>query len=181
MTAIIRDLLELSKFDDRRMEFEMAVEDLVALINANVQNHKITAEKEDREVSFISEVDEAFVHMDAARINQVLNNIISNSLRYSHPGAKIQIHLKPRLQYFMVYIHDDGIGIPKEDLRMIFERFYRVDKTRSRELGGTGLGLSIAKEIMEAHGGRIHAASELGVGTTMTLRFPKSQSDDIAE
>jgi two-component system sensor histidine kinase VicK len=181
MTAIIRDLLELSRFDDRRMEFDPAIDDLVALAHANVQNHKINAEKHGKEITFISDIKEAPILMDSARINQVFNNIISNSLRYSQAGAAIQVSIAERAQYYMVYISDDGIGIPKEDLRMIFERFYRVDKTRSRELGGTGLGLSIAKEIMEAHGGRIHAASELNVGTTMTLRFPKIEEEDEIE
>jgi len=173
MAAIIKDLLELSRFDSRRMEFDFVPADLVALVKENVQKHKITAEKQGKIISLTGEIDLANVNMDSARINQVLNNIISNSIRYSSEGAKISVELAEREESYVVYIHDDGIGIPKEDLRMIFDRFYRVDKARSRELGGTGLGLSIAKEIVEAHGGRIHAASELGVGTTITLRPPK--------
>ncbi|MCL2169902.1 MAG: cell wall metabolism sensor histidine kinase WalK [Defluviitaleaceae bacterium] len=175
MTDIIRDLLELSRFDDNRLEFNLEPDDLVALVTANVQNHKITAEKQQKELTLISEIRRADVLMDTSRINQVINNIISNSIRYSHEGAKIQVLIQDRAKFYIIYIQDDGIGIPKEELRNIFERFYRVDKNRSRELGGTGLGLSIAKEIMEAHGGRIHATSELGVGTTMTLRFPKME------
>jgi two-component system sensor histidine kinase VicK len=173
MATIIKDLLELSRFDDKRLDFDFDYDDLVSLVAENVQSHKINAEKQGKDIQFNSELTHAHISMDSARINQVLNNIISNSLRYSQEGALIQIEIRERGSYYMVYISDDGIGIPKEDLRMIFERFYRVDKARSRELGGTGLGLSIAKEIMEAHGGRIHAASELNVGTTMTLRFPK--------
>ncbi|MCL2855012.1 MAG: cell wall metabolism sensor histidine kinase WalK [Defluviitaleaceae bacterium] len=173
MTAIIRDLLELSRFDNKRMEFEFELGDVVALLEKNLHSHAITAEKQGKTITLHSEVARADVMMDAARIDQVVNNIVSNALRYSHAGAKIDVEVQERGLFYMVYIHDNGIGIPKEDLRMIFERFYRVDKARSRELGGTGLGLSIAREIMEGHGGRIHASSELGVGTTMTLRFPK--------
>lgn len=173
MATIIKDLLDLSRFDDKRMEFDMELQDIVKLLTKNLHSHVITAEKDGKSITFHSNVDEAYIMMDSARINQVINNIISNSLRYSHQGAKIQVEFQQRGIFYMVYIHDNGIGIPKEDLRMIFERFYRVDKARSRELGGTGLGLSIAREIMEGHGGRIHASSELGVGTTMVLRFPK--------
>jgi two-component system sensor histidine kinase VicK len=176
MAAIIKDLLELSRFDSKRMEFDFEPADLVALVTENVQSHKITAEKQGKTISLVNGPAKANIMMDSARISQVLDNIISNSLRYSLEGAKISIEMVEREESYMVYIHDDGIGIPKEDLRMIFDRFYRVDKARSRELGGTGLGLSIAKEIVETHGGRINAASELGVGTTMTLRLPKIQS-----
>jgi len=176
MATIIRDLLELSHFDDKRMEFEFATKDLVAITFANIQSHKIAAQKQGKTISFVSDIEQAPVFIDSSRIGQVLNNIISNSLRYSNKGSKIEINIQERVRDYIIYITDNGIGIPKEDLRMIFERFYRVDKARSRELGGTGLGLSIAKEIMEAHNGRIHAISELGVGTTMSLRFPKSES-----
>jgi len=175
MATIIKDLLELSRFDDGYMELNFAVDDLVALAHGNIQSHKINAKKQAKEITFTTTLDCAYIKMDTDRINQVLNNIISNSLRYSHEGAKINIDIQERERHYLVYITDDGIGISKEDLRSIFERFYRADKARSRELGGTGLGLAIAKEIMEAHGGRIHATSQLGVGTTMTLRFPKNK------
>ncbi|MCL2235966.1 MAG: cell wall metabolism sensor histidine kinase WalK [Defluviitaleaceae bacterium] len=173
MSVIIKDLLELSRFDDKRMEFDFELGDIVALLKKNLQSHMVTAERQGKTITFHSDISRADVLMDAPRINQVVNNIVSNALRYSGEGAQIEVEVQERGLFYMVYIHDNGIGIPKEDLRNIFERFYRVDKARSRELGGTGLGLSIAREIMEGHGGRIHASSDLGVGTTMTLRFPK--------
>jgi len=175
MATIIKDLLELSRFDNKHMDFDMELTNLVELVENNVQNHKITADKTNKEITFTTELTAASIHIDPARINQVLNNIITNSFRYSGDDAKIEVEIHESGRYYMVYISDDGIGIPREDLRMVFERFYRVDKARSRELGGTGLGLSIAREIMEAHGGRINVSSELGVGTTMMLRFPKNE------
>ena len=176
MAAIIKDLLELSRFDNKRMEFDFQLADLVALVENNVRGHRIFGEKNNKEINFSTEIASAFVRMDPERVNQVIDNIITNSFRYSGDSARIDVEIHESGLFFMVYISDDGIGIPKEDSRMIFERFYRVDKARSRELGGTGLGLSIAKEIMEAHGGRINVSSELGVGTTMILRFPKEAS-----
>ena len=173
MTAIVKDLLELSRFDSKRMEFDYKFTDLVELVSANVRQHKVRGKKLGKEINFTSHVISAHIHVDPERINQVLNNIITNSFRYSGDNAKIDVDIHESGRFYMVYITDNGIGIPKEDLRRVFERFYRVDKARSRELGGTGLGLSIAKEIMEAHGGRINVSSELGEGTTMMLRFPK--------
>ena len=174
MASIVKDLLELSRFDSNRMEFDFKTTDLVALVAANVRQHKISGEKDNKEITFVTNLDTADVYIDPERINQVLDNIITNSFRYGGEGnVKTEVEIRESKLFYMVYITDNGIGIPKEDLRMVFERFYRVDKARSRELGGTGLGLSIAKEIMEAHGGRINASSELGRGTTMMLRFPK--------
>jgi len=180
MASIVKDLLELSRFDSSRMEMEFETTDLVALVAANVRQHKISVEKDNKEIIFTNSIDTANVYIDPERINQVLDNIITNSFRYSGEDAKTEVEIRESKLYYMVYITDNGIGIPKEDLRMIFERFYRVDKARSRELGGTGLGLSIAKEIMEAHGGRINASSELGRGTTMMLRFPKDFDKGVA-
>jgi len=173
MAAIIKDLLELSRFDNKRMDFDFKMTNLVALVKTNVQQHKIFGDKNNKEITFASDLATAYIYADPERVNQVLDNIITNSIRYSGPSAKIEVEIHESRLFYMVYITDNGIGIPREDLRMIFERFYRVDKARSRELGGTGLGLSIAKEIMEGHGGRINASSELGRGTTMMLRFPK--------
>jgi two-component system sensor histidine kinase VicK len=145
----------------------------VTLLSENVKKHTVTAKRQNKTVSFDSTPPEMLIRGDASRINQVFDNIISNAVKYSHEGALIQVSTEETAQSFRVYVKDNGIGIPKEDLRRIFDRFFRVDKARSRKLGGTGLGLSISKEIMEAHGGHISATSELGKGTTMIIRFPK--------
>ena len=173
MTRIVKDLLDLTNLDANKMIFQFNDIDLINLLNDKVNNYKIYAKKQEKNIYFNSSIYSAIVSVDISRINQVLDNIISNSFRYSEKGAIISINLLDSENHYIVRIKDNGIGIPKEDLHNIFERFYRVDKARSKDLGGTGLGLSIAKEIMEGHGGRIYAASEIGEGTTMTLRFPK--------
>lgn len=172
MTLLVQDLLELSKLDNQQMQFNFKPVNIVSLVCQNVKQQMITAEKQNKTISFSTTDDEMILTIDPERINQVLNNIISNSIKYSLSYTQIDVSLEKTEKYYRIVVSDNGIGIPKEDVRRIFERFYRVDKARSREMGGTGLGLSIAKEIMEAHGGRITASSEVGKGTTMVLRFP---------
>jgi two-component system sensor histidine kinase VicK len=173
MMLLVNDLLELSRSDYDRMELNMKEIDLLALVEQNVEYHKITAAKQNKTITFNSSLRRANVCVDPDRINQVINNIITNSFKYSAENAAVNVSVEPSESYYRVYVRDNGMGIPKEDLARIFERFYRVDKARSRAMGGTGLGLSIAQEIMESHGGKITAVSEFGKGTTMILRFPK--------
>jgi len=181
MTRIVKDLLELSQLDNNRMELHIQETNLVELVRRNVSQHAVTAKRVNKEVTCSAPMDDMPVAIDPERINQVLNNIISNSLKYSGENAVVNVEMEDAEQYYRVYVQDNGMGIPKEDLRHIFERFYRVDKARSRQLGGTGLGLSIAKEIMEAHGGKISVSSELGRGTTMILRFPKDEGVQLED
>jgi two-component system sensor histidine kinase VicK len=112
------------------------------------------------------------VNVDKDRIEQVLLNIISNAIKYTQEGGTISVYLGQVYNEVYVKVIDNGIGIPKKDLPRIFERFYRVDKARTREFGGTGLGLSIAKEIIEAHGGSITIESENGKGTEVIINLP---------
>ena len=110
---------------------------------------------------------------DRERLEQVVVNIISNAIKYTPSGGHIDMLASRRDErHVMLRIQDDGIGIPENDVPRLFERFYRVDKARSREKGGTGLGLAIAKEMVEAHHGTIHLESTLDVGTTVTIVLP---------
>src|SRR5690606_28552094 len=124
-----------------------------------------------------------YVEIDTDKMTQVLDNIISNALKYSPTGGRIVCKVQLYHEYVEVKISDQGPGIPKENLEKIFDRFYRVDKARSRQMGGTGLGLAIAKEMVNAHGGRIWATSEVGKGTTIhfTLPYDRNQEDDFNE
>jgi len=177
MTLLVYDLLELSRLDYQQLKLNLEIVDLNALIYQSVMQHEILSEKKNQSMSFTPYNGACFIEADAGRINQVLTNIISNAVKYSPSGASISIEVKDADKYFKVFVKDTGMGIPRDDLRRIFERFYRVDKARSRSMGGTGLGLAIAKEIMEAHNFRITASSELGKGTTMILRFNKLELD----
>lgn len=122
----------------------------------------------------------AFVEIDEDKLTQVLDNIISNALKYSPEGGKVTFSIEEKDEFIIVSVSDQGVGIPKENIDQIFERFYRVDKARTRKLGGTGLGLAIAKEMVEAHGGKIWAMSKEGKGTTISFSLPyvRSEEDD---
>ena len=110
--------------------------------------------------------------MDAKRIGQVISNLLTNALRYTPKDGIVDIGLKKKDSTIEVWVKDTGPGIPHEELPYIFDRFYRVDKSRSRISGGTGLGLAIAKYFVEAQGGRIRAESEVGKGTCITFSLP---------
>ncbi|HEN2600168.1 TPA: GHKL domain-containing protein, partial [Streptococcus agalactiae] len=105
-------------------------------------------------------------------MTQVIDNILNNAVKYSPDGGKITVNLRTTKTQMILSISDQGLGIPKKDLPLIFDRFYRVDKARSRQQGGTGLGLSIAKEIVKQHKGFIWAKSEYGKGSTFTIVLP---------
>ena len=177
MTLLVQDLLELSRLDNQQLKLSLEILDLNTLITQSLMQNSVLAKKKEQNIVFTPFNGVCFIEADAGRINQVLTNIVGNSVKYSAPGSTIEIKLEDAGKYIRLFVKDNGMGIPQEDLRRIFERFYRVDKARSRDMGGTGLGLAIAKEIMEAHNFRITANSEIGKGTTMILRFTKLELD----
>lgn len=174
MTVLVKDLLDLSKFDNEKMDLEMKPINIGEIIEHTVNQNKILMEKKNQAIATHYDANKKYmIEGDNDRINQVFNNVLSNAIKYSPDEANINITIKESEKHYSVYIRDTGIGIPKEDLKHIFERFYRVDKARSRQMGGTGLGLAITKEIVEAHGGQIKAQSTKDVGTTMIIKFKK--------
>lgn len=172
MTTLVQDLLDLSKLDNKQTKFDMREVNLNQLLEDSINKYMIHINKKGQTLT-LTQGDESYnVIGDANRIEQVFKNIISNASKYSPENSKIEVRLYRKNPYIVVEVEDSGIGIPQEDLPRLFERFYRVDKARSREMGGTGLGLSIAKEIMEHHGGYIDVKSESGKGSTFTMYFP---------
>jgi len=172
MTKIVQDLLDLSRYDSgasiltiEEFSIEQAVRDVYAAIalEARKRSHVLNLELEWKLPS---------IKGDRAKIEQVLMNIIANALKYTPDGGTISIYSGTAGDAVWVKIEDTGVGIPAEDLVRVFDRFYRVDKARSRESGGTGLGLSIAKEIIAIHGGEITIDSKPGVGTAVTVKLP---------
>ncbi|MGL4346236.1 MAG: ATP-binding protein [Cellulosilyticaceae bacterium] len=173
MTTLVQDLLELSRIDNKQMQLEMRPIDLGELMQDTVDAQLIHAEKKGHKIRVDIDEDKDYHIMgDSSRIRQILHNILSNAIKYSIDPGTITIKLFVD-EYVVLQIQDTGIGIAKPDLDRIFERFFRVDKARSRNMGGTGLGLSIAKEMVELHGGKIKVSSKVGKGTKVTLYFNK--------
>jgi len=111
---------------------------------------------------------------DVQKLYQVFLNLLDNAIKYSDPGARVDVWIREYVSYLTVEVMDTGVGIPEEDLGQLFERFYRVDKDRSRATGGSGLGLAISRQIVEMHGGDISIESEVGVGSTFRVRLPRT-------
>ncbi len=175
MAFLVRDLLQLTRFDNKQVRLDMTEIEMNDFLSMTVRQNKIHAEAKNQQLSFRPYEHMVVVHGDRDRVGQVVNNIVTNAIKYSLEQATIRIFITEDEKYFKINVKDTGMGISREDLPRIFERFYRVDKARSRAMGGTGLGLAIAKEIMETHGGKLTAESEYGKGTTMTMWFPKER------
>lgn len=170
MTRLVGDLLLLARADAGGLPLAKTKVELDSLI-FEVYRQLLFLAKDKVEVS-LTAVDPVCVYGDTDRLKQLLLNLGSNSIKYTPPGGKLSLRLSLVDSTACIEVKDTGIGIPAEDLPYIFDRFYRVDKARSREQGGTGLGLSIAKWIARAHGGQISVTSKVGEGTTFTLMLP---------
>ena len=172
MTKIVQDLLELSRFDSGNIKLtleEFSIERSVRDVHAAIA---LEARKRGHVLNLELEWKLPMIKGDRARVEQVLMNIISNALKYTPDGGIISISSGTIDANVWIRIEDTGVGIPQDDLDHVFDRFYRVDKARSRESGGTGLGLSIARDIVTLHGGEIMIESTPGEGTAVTVKLP---------
>lgn len=180
MIRLVNDLLVLSKMDSKDYQLRKEWINFPKFLDHIIDRFEVAKEKN---VHFSRDYlnEPILVEIDQDKITQVLDNIISNALKYSPSGGTITVKLVVFHDSLEVKISDQGVGIPKQNLHRIFDRFYRVDKARARHIGGTGLGLAIAKEMVEAHNGHIWATSIEGKGTTIhfTLPYDRDQGDDF--
>ena len=172
MTRLVRDLLVLSRLDYEQTEWKKALFSLPLLIEEVTEKLSLSAKSRNHRLTFALTNEIPEIYADRDKIEQVLMNIVSNAIKYTPEGGEISIFAGCIYNEVYIKIKDNGIGIPKADLSRIFERFYRVDKARSRELGGTGLGLAIAREIVTAHDGTIDINSEQDQGTEIVIKIP---------
>ncbi len=172
MEKLVQDLLTLSKYDNNRARNKPVEFDLGELAKACKEKFDIEIKRKNQDVNCFVTADVPNVYADKDGIERVILNILSNSIKYTPDGGKIDIYVGYVHNDAYVKIKDTGIGIPKNDLERIYERFYRVDKARSRQLGGTGLGLSIAKEIIEKNNGSINIKSKVNEGTEVVIQIP---------
>lgn len=177
MIRLVNDLLQLSRFDSQGIQIKRRELQLTDLLRYAADRFSMQAEQQ--EIQLIADIPEylPMVDIDQDAITQVLDNLISNAIKYTPKGGTVTLQAKANLdaKRITVMVVDTGIGIPKRDLRKIFERFYRVDKARSRSQGGTGLGLAIARELVQAHGADIEIISEWNEGTTVSFWLPLTE------
>ncbi|MBM7635701.1 cell wall metabolism sensor histidine kinase VicK [Streptococcus saliviloxodontae] len=177
MMRMITDLLALSRIDNATSHLDVELTNFTAFITfiLNRFDHiKSQSEAAGKTYEIIREypVVPIWIEIDNDKMTQVIDNIINNAIKYSPDGGKITVSVRTTDSQLIIAISDEGLGIPKKDLPLIFDRFYRVDKARSRAQGGTGLGLAIAKEIIKQHKGFIWAKSDYGKGSTFTIVLP---------
>lgn len=171
MIRLVNDLLQLSKMDSRDYDLNKEMVEFNKFFNRIIDRFEMSKSNNVNLQRLLPDA-QYFVEIDTDKLTQVIDNIISNALKYSPDGGNVRFGVIVQEGFLKVMISDDGMGIPKENVERIFDRFYRVDRARARSMGGTGLGLAIAREMIEAHGGLIWAESEEGHGTTIFFTLP---------
>jgi two-component system phosphate regulon sensor histidine kinase PhoR len=175
---LVDDLLTLAQLESRNTALQFSEVPLAELFESVIRDWgKQLAEKQLKVIVDLSP-DVRMIRADETRLHEVLYNLLDNAVKYSRENGEIRMQAAPRGHEIVLSVTDNGIGISKDDLPRIFERFYRADKARSRELGGTGLGLAIVKHIAQLHGGRVEADSEPGRGTTIRVVLPGTWTGD---
>ena len=172
LTGIITDLLTLTRMDSEKGEMKKEPVDMSALTTEVIHLLRPAAEKRGQRLESAISSD-LVMNGDRDRLYQILYNLTDNALKYSPDGGRIGVSLREEEGSLIWRVRDNGVGIPQEDQEHIFERFYRVDKARSRDTGGTGLGLSIVKQLVTMHGGEISVSSEPGRGSEFKVVFPQ--------
>jgi two-component system phosphate regulon sensor histidine kinase PhoR len=176
--ALILDLLSLARIESGTEALEYQAVPVAQIVMACLERHRTRADAKGLLLEAVlgpNPDSEVAVWADEDAVNQILDNLIDNALKYTLTGGHVMVRWREEEAQVCLEIEDTGIGIPQQDLPRIFERFYRVDKARSRELGGTGLGLSIVKHLVQAMQGSVQATSRLGQGTTFAVRLPRSR------
>lgn len=175
MMRMVTDLLHLSRIDNATSHLDVELINFTAFITFILNRFdQIRGQDEEKKYELVKDypITSVWIEIDTDKMTQVIDNILNNAIKYSPDGGKITVTMKTTDDQMILSISDQGLGIPKQDLPRIFDRFYRVDRARSRAQGGTGLGLSIAKEIIKQHNGFIWAKSEYGKGSTFTIVLP---------
>lgn len=179
LTRLTADLLTLSRIELKTQQFQFLGYYVNRLLEDNADSMRPLADKKDIQIRIEPADPKQEVFCDAEALHQILSNLLDNALKYTPEGGEIVIGALPvpGEDRVRIWVRDTGAGIPAEDLPRLFERFYRVDKARSRELGGTGLGLAIVKHLVRSHGGEVHVDSVLGKGSTFSFTLPVQEVD----
>jgi two-component system sensor histidine kinase VicK len=173
MNRLVKELLQLSRLDYKQEKWFKKEINLTSLLKTSVTNVELSAKAKNQHLNRIfNDGDEIRAVVDKDGIEQVILNILSNAIKYTREGGRIDIDAFINERKAYIIVADNGIGIPESEVSRVFERFFRVDRARSRSMGGTGLGLAISKQIVEDHDGSIELASREGRGTKVTVTLP---------
>jgi len=173
---LIDDLLELSAMERENFSLQFGHVELIELMNDALKIVSGSLERKKMAIN-LNIVEEIVIEGDASRIIQVMVNLLSNAINYSKEQTKITVSVKKIARNVIIEVQDEGIGIEQAELARLFERFYRVDRARSRDSGGTGLGLAIVKHLVDAHSGTVEVESTIGVGTLIRICLPLRQGN----
>jgi two-component system phosphate regulon sensor histidine kinase PhoR len=176
LARITEDLLTLSRIEQRRQKFEFESHSVSDLLADAIDLMRPIAEKSQICLELVAPPEDAIVTCDTEAVSQILSNLVDNAIKYTHAGGSITVGAEMKDDFAEIFVRDTGIGIPEDDLPRLFERFYRVDKARSREMGGTGLGLSIVKHLVAAQNGATRVESRLNEGSTFFFTLPLDRS-----
>ncbi len=169
---LVEDLLTLAQVESKQVVLRKEPVSVRIFLEEELARQRVLAKERQVSLKLENVPQNQTVHADRSQLAQAVGNLLENAVKYNRPGGQVLVRASEVSRYLHIEVEDKGIGIPLEDLPRIFERFYRVDKARSRETGGTGLGLSIVKHVAEAHGGSVQAESRLGHGSRFTLILP---------
>lgn len=175
LSYLIQDLDEISKLETGAISLTLEHFDVVSLIQECIEDLEVKAKQNDIRLEYTGKLNQVIVKADRKRIQQVLINLLDNSIKYGRRGGTTNVSIFPLFDQILVEVTDDGMGIDEKNLSRVFERFYRTDKSRSREIGGSGLGLAIVKHIIEIHAQSVNARSTEGLGTTFGFTLERSK------
>lgn len=175
MEHLVKDLFQLTKLDVGQIKLNLEDVQLIPRIRAIIESKQLMLDQNGIKFTLNYRKEEIEGWIDQERMTQVMNNLIENSIRYTPKGGSITITVREDKEFVKIEVNDTGTGIPEEDIPHIWERFYRVDKSRSTDRGGSGLGLAIVKEMVKLHGGHVEVRSRLGAGSTFTISLPRKE------
>lgn len=174
--GLILDLLQLARLESEEQSFEVVPVDVVGIVTDSIDEHRAVAEAKGISLSIPADASSIMALADADGLRTIIDNLLDNAINYTPQGGRIGVDWRKSGDWIDLNVTDNGVGIAREHQTRIFERFYRVDKARSREIGGTGLGLSIVKHLCQVFGGSVKIASQVGQGSTFTIRLPAAQN-----
>jgi len=172
LNNLLNDLIDISMIESKQMKMSLRYFQVAPFLENIINEMKPYAEKKNLELILLPINQNLEIFGDKERLKQVMNNLLTNAIKYTETG-KVEVGVDEYEKYARIFVRDTGIGIEEKDLNRIFERFYRVDKNRSRDMGGTGLGLAIVKHIVEAHNSKVEVKSQLGKGSEFSFMLKK--------